>query len=311
MRSSVDLGDGSVRVICGPTAAGKSAIAIELAERFAAGIISADSRQVYCGFDVGTAKASATERERVPHFGIDILNPEERFSAASWAHRAEGWIANCRVAGRVPLIVGGTGFYLRALFDSLFIEPTLDAQRRARLAEFLDTLSMADLRRWCATLDRGRAGLGRAQLLRSLEIAMLTGVRLSDWHRSAPRSPRLRPRYLLVDPGGALGGRIAARVDAMFCAGWVDEARSLAVSVPANAPAWNATGYAAVRLVADGVLGAADARTRVVIATRQYAKRQRTWFRHQLPTGRVTRIDPEQTGWERLAERWWADTQED
>jgi tRNA dimethylallyltransferase len=311
MRSSVDLAVGSIRVICGPTAAGKSAIAIDLAERFGAGLISADSRQVYQGFDIGTAKATAAERARVPHFGIDILKPEERFSAPLWADRAEQWVAACRTSGRIPLVVGGTGFYLRALFDTLFAEPALDSGRRARLSEFLSTLSMAELRRWCETLDPGRAGFGRTQLLRAVEIALLTGVRLSEWHRTAPRSPRLRARYLLVDPGRILGGRIAARVDAMFHAGWVGEARALAASVPGDAPAWNATGYAVVRSAAEGVLSSADARERVVIATRQYAKRQRTWFRHQLPAGLVTRIDPHQTGWERLAERWWTDAEED
>ncbi len=301
----------SLRVVCGPTAAGKSALALWLAERHGGAIVSADSRQVYRGFDIGTAKPDAGERHRVPHFGIDVLSPAERYSAAAWAADAERWIADARAAGRTPFIVGGTGFYLRALFGPLFDEPELDSARRAALADCLAPMPLDDLRRWCAALDPARAGLGRAQLLRAIEIALLTGRPLSALHRERERPPRWSARYLLVDPGPALAGRIAERVDAMFAAGWVDEARRLTHQVPADAPAWNATGYAAARAVAEGRETPERARELVVIETRQYAKRQRTWFRHQLSGERVTHLDPAGVDWQDAADRWWLGAEEE
>src|SRR5438132_7836389 len=125
-----DLKRQPIHVICGPTAAGKSAIAMWLAERHRGAIISADSRQLYRGFDIGTAKPTADERARVPHYGIDVVDPVERYSAAAWASGANEWIGAARAGGRVPVVVGGTGLYLRALFEGLFEEPALDAARR-------------------------------------------------------------------------------------------------------------------------------------------------------------------------------------
>src|SRR5688500_938578 len=122
-RSIAGLADAELRIICGPTAAGKSAIALALAEQAAAIIISADSRQVYRRFDIGTAKPTILERQRVPHRGIDIVDPERRYSAAAWAHDTMGWIAEARAEHRRPMVVGGTGFYLRALAMPLFEEP--------------------------------------------------------------------------------------------------------------------------------------------------------------------------------------------
>ncbi|MHB1863728.1 MAG: tRNA (adenosine(37)-N6)-dimethylallyltransferase MiaA [Gemmatimonadaceae bacterium] len=293
------------RVICGPTAAGKSAVALWLAERFGASIISADSRQIYRGFDIGTATPSADERQRVPHYGVDILDPTARYSAAAWAADADGWLAAVARTGREPLIVGGTGFYLRALFGPLFHEPPLDAERRRALAGVLARLPIDDLRRWCTVLDPARAHLGRTQLLRAIEVALLTGRRVSTLHREAARPSRWSARYLLVDPGAALAARIETRVDAMLRAGWLDETRRLAAAVPRDAPAWNAAGYDVIRAVAEGQLSPAEARARVIMETRQYAKRQRTWFRHQLRGAPVTALDPARPDWQAVIERWW------
>jgi tRNA dimethylallyltransferase len=299
-----------LRVICGPTAAGKSPLALALAERHGAAIVSADSRQVYRGFDVGTAKPTAAERARVPHYGVDVAEPTVRYSAADWAEGAERWIADARARGLEPLVVGGTGFYLRALFAPLFVAPALEPERRAALERLLAPLPVPELRRWCERLDPPRAHLGRSQLLRSIETALLTGARLSDLHRTEARAPRHTARYLVVDPGEPLARRIAERVVAMLDAGWVEECLALEAWVPPDAPAWNATGYGVVRRLAAGELSRAEAERLVTIETRQYAKRQRTWFRHQLAGADVTRVSPDDPGCERAVEAWWTGTGE-
>lgn len=289
----------------GPTAAGKSAIALWLAARYPLVVISADSRQVYRRFDIGTAKPSAADRASVPHRGIDIAEPTERCSAFSWAAAAAAWIDEARAARRMPVVVGGTGLYARALFESSFEEPALDRGRRASLAQFFAGMPVPELRRWCEVLDPARAHLGRTQLLRAIEVALLSGERLSALHVSRRRAPRHDARYLVVDPGRALTERIAARARSMLEGGWIEEVRELDATVRADAPAWNSTGYRAVRSLARGELTEAMVLERVVIETRQYAKRQRTWFRHQLPEALVTRVDPAAAGWEDAVERWW------
>ena len=306
MSSSAASDADSVPVIVGPTAAGKSAIAMWLAEHGPPiTIVSADSRQIYRGFDVGTAKPTAAERARVPHEGIDIVDPTVRYSAFTWAELAESAIVRARAAGRQPVVVGGTGLYIRALFEPGFIEPELDPVRRAALQGELEGMATESLRRWVEVLDPPRAHLGRVQLLRSVEIALLTGHRLSDLHEANRRTPRWRPRYLVVDPGIALAGRISDRARAMLGGPWQAEVRQLLATVPPDAPAWKGSGYAAVRALVEG--GATLDRTveRVVIETRQYAKRQRTWFRHQLPPDAVVRVDPTQAGWQDVVVRWF------
>jgi tRNA dimethylallyltransferase len=291
--------------VCGPTAAGKTRLALWLASQGDVTIVSADSRQLYRRFDVGTAKPTLAERRAVPHCGIDVLEPTERASAAWWADRADAWIRDSLAQGRVPLVVGGTGLYLRALFGDLFDEPDLDEPRRASLQRELAGYPVDTLRRWVRALDPPRAELGRTQLLRAVEIALLTGRRVSELHRERHRPARWTARYLVVDPGSALATRIEGRVHAMIAAGWREEVRALIDDVPAEAPAWNATGYRTIRLLEAGELSERDALERVVVDTRQYAKRQRTWFRHQLAGDDVTRLDPRDSDWETRALSWW------
>jgi tRNA dimethylallyltransferase len=281
-----------------------------LARRVPLGIVSADSRQVYRGFDIGTAKPSAAERACVPHAGLDIAEPDTRYSAAAWAADAVRWMDDVRRLGREPAIVGGTGFYIRALTAPLFVEPELDAQKRRDIAAHLRTLTLAQLQRWCRALDPERAGLGRAQLERAIEVALLTGVPLSRWHCDAPGAEPRRARYLVVDPGPALGQSLATRLDDMLDAGWIEEARVLDARVPSTAPAWNATGYATVRSLARGEISRSEAREQILVATRQYAKRQRTWIRNQLPPADVTRIDPHEHDALDRALEWWNETRE-
>lgn len=279
-------------VICGPTAAGKSALAMAVAQACDMGIVSADSRQVYRGFDIGTAKPTLEERARVPHEGIDVAEPTERYSAARWMLSVEAWCDALRAKRRAPLVVGGTGLYLRTLTEPLFDEPALDPAARQALDGELQALSLDELRRRCLTLDPARAHLGRTQLLRAIEVATLTGTPISALHREKARSARYEVRVLQVDPGpDVLRERIVQRVDAMLAGGWVDEVQRLLRTVPPDAPAWNATGYDAIRQVVAGTLSLARAREQVIIATRQYAKRQRTWFRHQLPSANVVHVN--------------------
>jgi tRNA dimethylallyltransferase len=306
--ASADADDARtvVHAICGPTAAGKSSLAMRLAQRHGLAIVAADSRQVYRGFDIGTAKPTADEQRAVPHLGIDVADATERYSAARWAGSFDAWVERAHAAGRAPLVVGGTGLYLRALAEPLFEEPTLDAARRAALGEALAALDTPTLRRWTESLDPARAHLGRTQLLRAIEVAVLTGTRVSTLHATATRAVRHRVRYLVVDPGrDALRERIARRTDAMLAAGWIDEVRALVERVPSDAPAWNGTGYDVLRRHVLGELSLDAARERIVIDTRQYAKRQRTWFRHQLGGADVVRLDPDVPNADAIADAWW------
>ena len=299
-----------LRIVCGPTAAGKSEIAYWLGERYGAAIVSADSRQIYRGFDIGTAKPTSTERARVPHYGIDVVEPTTRYSAARWAEDAERWLAAARESAKVPLIVGGTGLYIRALTNPLFQAPPMDSDRRALLARELENRPLSELRRWCAQLDPARAHLGRAQILRAVETALLSGQRITDLHaaqrrQEGARAPGYDGSYLLVDPGPTLATRIESRVDRMMERGWEPEVQALMRAVPLDAPAWKASGYSALRALVAGETDLSTARERVIIETRQYAKRQRTWFRHQLPPNAVTHVNPDDPAASEVVREWW------
>jgi len=291
-------------IITGPTGAGKSALALALAETHGALLVSADSRQIYRGFDVGTAKPTAAERARVTHAGVDVADPTERWSAGRWAREAAGWLADAEASGRPAIVCGGTGLWLRALVTPLAPVPDLPEGRRAVLATALSAMPTEELRRWVAALDPARAALGRAQLLRATEIALLTGTRHGDALATAAPARRAA-RWLVVDPGPALDDRLATRLHRMVADGWEAEVRGLLQTVPADAPAWNACGYREVREVVaagrsiDGVV------ERVRIATRQYAKRQRTWLRHQLAGEAVTRVETVGVAARDAAFRWY------
>ena len=308
------MADGRLRIICGPTGAGKSAIALDLGETVNAAIVSADSRQIYRGFDIGTAKPTLAERARVIHYGVDAISPEERYSAARWVTDARDWIGRAEAVGKTPVVVGGTGLYIKALVSPLFSAPQIDPQQRTELERELETKSVSELRRWCEGLDPARVHLGRTQLIRAIETALLAGSRISDLHAEHTAANVLqaendRPEYLVVDPGDALGTRIESRVDIMLKQGWADEVRELTRTVPAEAPAWQASGYAVLREYVDGALDLSSARQRIIIETRQYAKRQRTWFRHQLPPAAVTLVNPDDSRSREIVRDWWETTE--
>lgn len=296
--AAANEGADVLNVIVGPTAAGKSALAMELSRRFNLAIMSADSRQVYRGFDIGTAKPTAAERAEVLHFGIDVKEPTIRYSAHEWATSVPGWVAEAKLQGKGTLIVGGTGFYLRSLVRPLAPAPPLDESKRALLEAWFANKDLDTLRKWCERLDPARAHLGRTQLLRAIETALLSGERLGDVHaehqRDGADTTAASPvRYLVVDPGAVLAERIRHRVQVMVRDGWVEEVQRLMSAVPESAPAWLASGYDVMRQHVSGVLSRDHAIERIVIETRQYAKRQRTWFRHQITEGPVTRISPD------------------
>jgi tRNA dimethylallyltransferase len=272
-------------VVVGPTASGKTALAGALAARLPITVISADARQVYRGLDVGTAKPDPELRRRVPHLGLDLIAVGERYSAGRFAADAAGWVAEVRGSGRTPVVVGGTGFYIRALGDGLFQEPALDPARRDRLREWTEGLEPGALARWAGRLDPRFGGGGRQRAARAIEVALLTGHPLSHWQQVARDTGAIRPWYIqLTLPRDVLHRRIAERVDRMLAEGLVRETRKvLATGVAPDAPGLDAVGYREVIAAERGILPAHQVRDAIVIATRQYAKRQETWFRNQLP----------------------------
>ncbi|HEY6853761.1 MAG TPA: tRNA (adenosine(37)-N6)-dimethylallyltransferase MiaA [Gemmatimonadales bacterium] len=280
-----------VPVIVGPTGVGKTAVAAALAALQPITIISADARQVYRGLDIGTAKPGPALLARVPHLGIDLVEPGRRYSAGQFARDAAGWLEQVRRDGRRPVVVGGTGFYVRALADGLFHEPPLDPAQRERVRVWTAGLESAVLARWAARLDRSYRGGGRQRAARALEVALLTGRSLSWWQREARASGVMRPWYIhLTLPREALRRRIAERVAAMLAAGLVTETRRmLASGVAADAPGFDAIGYREVAAMLAGRLPEAQLAEAIARATGQYAKRQETWFRNQLQTGNEKR----------------------
>lgn len=290
-------GEPRFLALVGATATGKTAVSLAVAERVYAEIVSMDSRQVYRGMDVGTAKATAAERARVAHHGLDMVDPDQRYSAGRFARDARRWIAKIRARGHLPLLVGGTGFFLRALIDPVFGEPPLDAARREALRGWLRGQSRSRLERWVEALDPERAPLAREggpqRLSRTLEIALLTGRPLSAWHRAAPPEvPGLPGVVVVLDlPRDELDRRIEVRVASMVERGLVDEVRALvAAGYRDDAPGMTGTGYREIAAYLRGRVSLEDAIERVRVRTRQYARRQLTWLRHQLPTG-VVRLD--------------------
>ena len=282
-------------VLVGPTAVGKTAVAAAWAGYDLITVVSADARQVYRGLDVGTAKPGPDVRARVPHLGLDVVAPGERYSAGRFARDAAQWLAEVRGAGRQPVVVGGTGLYVRALADGLFREPPLDVARRERLRTWTSRLTPGRLAHWAARLDRRFAGGGRQRAARAVEVALLTGRGLTWWQEHARETGAMRPWYIqLTLPRDALHRRIARRVDDMLAAGLVEEVRGiLAAGVAPHAPGLDGVGYREVVALLEGRLRQNQLRDAIVVATRRYAKRQETWFRNQLrhPSSVIRRPD--------------------
>ncbi len=286
------MGDARVPVIVGPTAVGKTAVALALATRLPVEVVSADSRQVYRRLDIGTAKPTRKEQARVPHHGLDVVEPGIRYSAGRFARDAVSWIEEARSRSKLPLVVGGTGLYVRALAEGLFREPELDPARRRALDAFAARLEPLELLRWAGRLDPGFRGGGRQRASRAIEVALLTGRPLSHWQEAARIGGAIRPWYVVLTvPRQVLHQRIARRAEEMVRRGLIEEvAAVLAEGHPPSAPGLDGIGvreaveYLHGRRERDSVAGA------IAVSTRQYAKRQETWFRHQL-AGDVVTLD--------------------
>jgi tRNA dimethylallyltransferase len=175
------LAGGRVPVLVGPTAVGKTAVAVALAAHWPLEVISADSRQVYRRLDIGTAKPTRKERSRVAHHGLDLIEPGERYSAGHFARDAVQWLQEIRGRGNLPVVVGGTGLYVRALSEGLFAEPPLDPAKRRSLDAWTARLEPIELLRWASRLDPGFRGGGRQRAARAIEVALLSGRPLSYW----------------------------------------------------------------------------------------------------------------------------------
>ncbi len=276
--------------LTGATTSGKTAVAVELARRLDGEIISMDSRQVYRGMDIGTDKVGSAARETVPHHGLDLVEPGERYSAGRFSRDARRWIDEIEARGRVPILAGGTGFFLRTLTDPIFDEPEMDPGRRARLQAWMDDRPDDLLGAWVRRLDPERADLavegGAQRLARTLEVPLLTGRALSEWYRRRPAEDDPVPLLVIVldVDRRELDRRIDARVARMVRDGLIDEVeRLLAAGYDADAPGMTGTGYREIVEVLREGRDLDDALDDMRAQTRRYARRQITWFRHQLP----------------------------
>lgn len=279
-----------VPVLVGPTGIGKTAVALALAVHWPLEVISADSRQIYRRLDIATAKPSLRERARVPHHGIDVVSPGERYSAGRFARDATLMVPQIQARGGMPVVVGGTGLYVRALADGLFHEPPLDADRRRFLDAWLARMDALDLVRWAARLDAGFHGGGRQRATRAIEVALLTGRPLSFWQEAARAGRGIDPWYVVLSaPRPVIHRRIELRTRDMVQRGLLGEvAAVLADGVRPGAPGLDGIGVREAVSVLSGDRTAETLVEDITISTRQYAKRQETWFRHQLSGERIT-----------------------
>ena len=278
------------RIVClvGPTASGKSALALDVAERLGAEIVSADSRQLYRGLDIGTAKPTAAERARVPHHCLDLVEADAVFDAARFREAASRAIADVLARGRRALVVGGTGLYVRVLLRGLCPAPPRVAALRAVLVERMAACGRPAMHRALAAIDpeaaRRISPQDGVRVVRALEVGLATGTPLSRWqvrHRFA-ETPYDALVIGLARPTPELDRRIAARAEGMVASGFVEEVRRLrARGLGDDAPALRAVGYREMLACVEGRLDDAAALAATVRATRQFAKRQRTWFRRE------------------------------
>ncbi|MGM0576970.1 MAG: tRNA (adenosine(37)-N6)-dimethylallyltransferase MiaA [Myxococcota bacterium] len=277
---------GRLLVVVGPTAAGKTALAMAVCERLGGEIVSADSVQVYRGLDIGSAKPTAEEQARVPHHAIDLVEPTERMDAATWCEAADAAIADVLSRGRVPVVCGGTGLYVRVLLHGLSPIPDIREDVKAAVRAEIEARGPEALHAGLAEVDPEAAAKlhprDRQRIGRALEVWRQTGRPLSEWqaeHRFAPR--RYDARVVGLWPErDVLHRRITARAERMVEAGLVEEVADLLVrGVPPGAPGLRTLGYREVVGYLHEEMSLRDLPAAIARGHRRYARRQLTWFR--------------------------------
>ena len=274
--------------IVGPTATGKSALAIALSKRLGGEIVSCDSTAVYRGFDVGTDKVPLSEQQGIPHHLVDVVDPTEEYSAARYARDAAAVVRGITARGRLPIVAGGTGFYYRALTRGLFDGPSRDEALRRRLERVAERRGPARLHAWLAKVDPASADRIKSadvkRVVRALEVWILTGRPLTE-HFSATASPL--PEYdvtafALQIPADETAERVARRVDKQFDSGLLDEIRALlARGIPATALPFTGLVYRQALEYLQGVRSETETRDLIVRENRKYSRRQLIWFRKE------------------------------
>ena len=287
--------DSPLVAIVGPTASGKSALGIFLAQQLSGEVVACDSTQLYRRFDVGTAKPSVEECQDIPHHLIDVLDPREEATAGGYRVRAIAVLQDLHARRKLPIFTVGTGLYLRALLEGLADVPLRSEELRERLRASAAAHEPGHLHRVLKRMDPASAEriapADTQKLIRAIEVCLLTKRPLSEVHR-AGRNPLRGWRAIqigLSPDRDALYERIHARTDAMLVSGWMEEVRGLLASgLPSDAKPFDFIGYRELRAVLQGGMSLAEARAAIQQATRRYAKRQLTWFRrdpqiHWLP----------------------------
>lgn len=274
--------------IVGPTASGKTALGVHLAERLGGEVVVCDSTQVYRGFDVGTGKATPEEQRGVPHHLVDLLDPDAAFTAGDYRRRALEVLEQLRSRNRLAIFTVGTGLYFRALVEGLADAPLRSEELRGRLKKRAEKRGPEYLHRILQRLDAAAAARiaprDTPKLIRAVEVCLLAGKPITEVHREG--SPRLEGyrviRVGLIPPRAALYERINARVEKMLAAGWLDEIkRLLAAGVPATAKPFQFIGYGELRAHIEKQKPLEKIIPAIQQATRRYAKRQITWFRKE------------------------------
>ena len=275
-------------IIVGPTATGKTAVGINVAEAIDGEIISADSRQIYTGMAIGSGAPSTDELDRIPHYLVGCVDPDRRLSAGDFARMARSVAAEILKSDKIPVIVGGSGLYVRALLNGLAPIPAPDENIRRDIEEQIDREGMERMIERLRGIDpeyaeKVNAG-DRKRLVRALEVFEATGKSFTEWHKIPNDHSWCIPLfYGLNRPHGEIHGLIVMRVDKMIETGWIDEVRNLIVRYgrPENLPPsiTEALGYGDILDLLDGKITIDKARDNIIIATRQFAKRQMTWFR--------------------------------
>lgn len=295
-----------VLTLVGPTASGKSEVALSLALRLGGELISVDSMQVYRGMDIGTAKASPEERARVPHHLIDIVEVSQPFDAAQFAAHARKAIQQVLARGKVPILCGGTGLYLRALFEGLGKAPPRSDGLRAEL----EATPLPDLLKELAECDPPTLARidakNRRRVVRALEVIRLSGKAYSLQRASWNKQGSFWPLTLgLLRERADLGDRIDRRVEHMFQQGLIEETKTLIqIGLRTNPTAMQALGYRQVVEYLDGTRSLSETVDLVKSRTRQYAKRQMTWFTRQCPVAWIRPGNSVEELVSELAHRW-------